>query len=173
MSKKSVVNSTKVQEPILKKGIKTEHMSIDEIDKKLLRILNWDARLSYREIARQTKLSTGTVIARLDKLKSHGVIKSYSANIDPKKLGYGMTAIIEVVAPKLNLMHALKEIVDLPNIYAIYRTTGDIDMIIISKFKSVEELEHFLSGLYTKIDIQRTETRIVLNTVKEDFRVII
>ncbi len=146
---------------------------IDEVDRKILKFLIWDARLSYREIARQAKLSTTTVIERLKKMRTNGVIKGYSANLDPRKLGYELSAIIELVAPKLNLMRAMEEITELPNVYAAYHTTGDIDAIIIAKFKSVEELQKFLAGLYDKLDIQRSETRIVLSTLKEDFRVLV
>lgn len=151
----------------------TEQLSIDEIDRKILKFLIWDARLSYREIARQAKLSTTTVIGRLKKLKTSGVIKNYSVNLDSKKIGYELSVIIELVAPKLNLLKTMEEITELPNVYAVYHTTGDVDAIIIAKFKGIDELQKFLAGLYDKLDIQRSETRIVLNTVKEDFRVIL
>ncbi|MBU5536966.1 MAG: Lrp/AsnC family transcriptional regulator [Candidatus Aenigmatarchaeota archaeon] len=172
MSEKRESKKTKVQlQP--KSPSKVEQTSIDEIDMKILRILNWDARLSYREIARQTKLSTGTVIARLNKLRKEGVINGYSVNINPKKLGFGLTAIIEVIAPKISLMQAMRDIKELPNIQGIYHLTGDVDIIIMAKFKSIEHLQNFLNELYKKEDIQRTHTRIVLDTLKEDFRIII
>lgn len=148
-------------------------MSIDEGDKKILRLLNWDGRLSYREIARQAKLSTTTVIERLKKMKINGIIKGYSANLDPKKLGYELTAIIELVAPKPTVLSAMKEVSELANIHAIYHTTGDVDAIVIAKFKGVDELQKFLGDLYTKLEIERSETRIVLETIKEDFRAVI
>ncbi len=173
MSKKIESQRTKVQPDIKVRGIRVEQSYIDEIDRKILKILNWDARLSYREIARQTKLSTGTVIARLNKLRKEGVIKGYSVNIDPKKLGFELTAIIEVIAPKINLIHAMQEIKESPNIQGIYHLTGDVDVVIISKFKSIEDLQNFLSELYEQENIQRTQTRIVLSTVKEDFRTIV
>lgn len=150
-----------------------KHLSIDDIDRKILKLLIWDARLSYREIARQAKLSPTTVIERLRKLKTNGIITGYSVNLDSKKLGFGLTAIIELVAPKLKLIKAMEEIRELPNVYAIYHTTGDVDMIVIAKFSTVDELQKFLENLYKSTDIQRSETRIVLNTLKEDFRVVL
>lgn len=148
-------------------------LSIDGIDKKILKLLIWDARTSYREIARQSNLSTNTVIQRLRKLSENKIINGYSANLDAQKLGYGLTAVIELVSPKLMLRKAMIDITELSNVYAVYQTTGAIDAIIIAKFKDVDELQNFLRDLYIKFEIQRSETRIVLKTVKEDFRVIL
>lgn len=173
MSPRHLKMSTNVQSGLKPFKSHDEHLSIDEIDRKILKFLMWDARLSYREIARQTKLSTTTVIERLKKLKTSNVIKGYSVNLDPKKLGYELSAIIEIVAPKLSLLHTMEEITEIPNVYAVYHTTGNIDAIIIAKFRGIDDLQKFLGDLYNKLDIQRSETRIVLNTVKEDFRVIL
>ena len=173
MSSKSAKLRTNVQPSLRPVKSNAEQLSIDEMDKKILKFLVWDARLSYREIARQAKLSTTTVIERLKKLKANGVINGYSVNLDAKKLGYELSAVIELVAPKLIIRKAMEEITELPNVYGVYQTTGDVDAIIIAKFKGVDELQKFLGDLYNKLEIQRTETRIVLNTLKEDFRVII
>ena len=148
-------------------------LSIDEIDRKILKLLLQDARFSYREISRQTKLSTTTVIERLRKLRANGIITGYSVDLDSKKLGLGLTAIIELVGRKLELIKAIEKIKEFPNVYAIYYTTGDVDMIVVVKFKTVDELQNFLGDLYQLMDVQRSETRIVLNTIKEDFRVMV
>jgi len=173
MSSKSAKLMTNAQPSLRPVKSNAGQLSIDEMDKKILKFLVWDARLSYREIGRQVKLSTTTVIERLKKLKANGVINGYSVNLDSKKLGYELSAIIELVAPKLILLKAMEEITEMPNVYAVYHTTGDVDTIIIAKFKGVDELQKFFEVLYNKLEIQRSETRIVLNTVKEDFRVII
>ncbi|MBI2005385.1 MAG: Lrp/AsnC family transcriptional regulator [Candidatus Aenigmarchaeota archaeon] len=173
MSSKYIKLPTNIHTHLKPLKSNAEQTSIDEIDKKILKFLIWDARLSYREIARQAKLSTTTVIERLKKMKLNGVINGYSVNLDSKKLGYELSVIIELVAPKLSLLKTMEEVTELPNVYAVYHTTGDVDAIIIAKFRGVDELQKFLTDLYDKLDIQRSETRIVLNTVKEDFRVIL
>lgn len=173
MSYKSVKLRANAQPSLRPVKSNAEQLSIDELDKKILKFLIWDARLSYREISRQAKVSTTTVIERLKKLKANGVINGYSVNLDAKKLGYELSAIIELVAPKLIIKKAMEEITELPNVYGIYQTTGDVDAIIIAKFKGIDELQKFLGDLYNKLEIQRSETRIVLNALKEDFRVII
>ena len=60
-----------------------------------------DARLSYRSIAEQIGVSPPTVLARVEKLEKSKIIKSYSALFDHEKLGYDLTAIIEVIAIKI------------------------------------------------------------------------
>ncbi len=173
MSSKYPKLRTNVQPSLRTLKNNAKQLSTDELDRKILKFLIWDARLSYREIARQAKLSTTTVIERLKKLKANGVITGYSVNLDAKKVGYEISAIIELVAPKLIIRKAMEEITELPNVYGVYQTTGDVDAIIIAKFKGIDELQKFLGDLYNKLEIQRSETRIVLNTLKEDFRIII
>lgn len=151
----------------------SEQMAIDDIDRKILRLLVQNARLSFREIARQLKLSTGAVIERLKKLETVGIVSGYSANINSKKLGLDITAIIELVAPKMILKKAMEELSNSHNVHAIYHTAGTIDVIIIAKFSSIEDLNAFLENLYGKLEVVRTETRIVFKTVKEDFRTLI
>ena len=168
-------NEIKTNEQIPLKEVKKDEkrLSIDEIDRKILKLLLQDARFSYREIARQTKLSTTTVIERLRKLRTNGVITGYSVNLDSKKLGFGLTAIIEIVGRKLMLLKTVEKMKQLPNVYAIYHTTGDVDVIVVAKFQTIDELQSFLGNLYQIMEIQRSETRIVLSTIKEDFRVIV
>lgn len=71
-------------------------VKIDDIDKKILHLLNKDGRMSYREISRKLGVSVGTVHNRVDKLMKNGVIKRFVPVIDHSKLGYKLTAIIGV-----------------------------------------------------------------------------
>src|SRR6266568_9261990 len=75
-------------------------MRMDETDVKILGKLLSDARLSYRRIADEIGVSPPTVLARVKKLESDSVIKGYSAILDHEKLGYDLTAIIEVTSVK-------------------------------------------------------------------------
>src|SRR5215210_7121966 len=75
-------------------------ISVDELDIKILKKLISDARLSYRGIAEQIGVSPPTVLSRVEKLETNSIIKSYSAILDHEKLGYDLTAIIEVTAVK-------------------------------------------------------------------------
>ena len=69
---------------------------IDNIDREILNIIQKDARISNAEIARQVELAPSAVLERVRKLEERGVIRGYSADIDPKVLGFGLTAIIAI-----------------------------------------------------------------------------
>ena len=66
-------------------------MDLDETDRALLRLLSEDARASHRQLARTLGLAQGTVTNRLRRLEEEGVIKGYSAVLDPQQLGWTMT----------------------------------------------------------------------------------
>ena len=74
---------------------------MDQTDINILRELVNEARLSYNEVARRIGVAVGTVITRIGNLEKEGVIKGYSAILDPEKVGYDVTAIIEIVISKV------------------------------------------------------------------------
>ncbi|QQG48999.1 MAG: Lrp/AsnC family transcriptional regulator [archaeon] len=146
-------------------------MSTDELDLKIVRALMANARLSYRELAHELSVSPTTVISRVEKLQNLGVIRGYSANIDFEKLGYELTAVTEILVSKGKLLEMEREIAKLPGVCAVYDVTGEIDGIVVVKFKEREELSVFTKGLLTMPFVERANTHLVLTTVREDFRV--
>ena len=158
----------------MKDATKTVQMyDLDDTDKKILKTLLLDSRLSYREIARRNKLAVSTVIDRFSKLRHNGIIDGFSLRINPAKLGYGLTTIITVSMPKGLARHGMDEIAKLPNVHAIYETTGRFDSFVIAKFKDMSEMHDFLRDLHEKEFVRKTETHVVLRSPKEDFRVLI
>ncbi|MCP8315518.1 MAG: Lrp/AsnC family transcriptional regulator [archaeon] len=147
-------------------------MTIDEIDKKILSEYLKDARSSFREVASEIGVAVGTVLSRTRKMEKEGVIKGYSVIIDHEKLGYELTAIAEITVSKGKLLEMEKEIAKFPNICAVYDVTGLTDAIVIAKFHDRKELSRFTKALLAMPFVERTNTHIVLTTVKEDFRLI-
>ena len=147
-------------------------MRLDETDIKILEILLSDARLSSRQIAKQCGVSIGTVLSRVKKMEKEGVIKGYSALLDQEKIGYELTVISEITVSKGRLLEMENEIARLPNVCGVYDVTGLIDAIIVAKFKNREELSRFTKRLLALPYVERTNTHIVLTTIKEDFRLI-
>ena len=148
------------------------HTSLDEIDIKILTKLVSDARLSYRSIAEQIGVSPPTVLARVEKLERNKIIKSYSALLDHEKLGYDLTAIIEVTAIKNKVVEVEKVLSKYENVCAIYDITGLTDMIIVAKFRNRKELSNFVKKELSIPSVQRTNTHLVFITVKEDFKLL-
>ena len=144
-------------------------MSLDEIDLRILGSILKDARKSYRKIADDINVSPPTVLSRVQKLEKGRIIKSYSAVLDHEKLGYDLTAIIEVTAVKGKITEVQKHISKFPNVCAVYDITGLTDIIIVAKFRNREELSNFVKKDMSLSYIERTNTHMVLITVKEDF----
>ena len=145
-------------------------MDLDKTDERILKNLMVDARLSARQLAIKLGISTVTVLSRIKKLEREKIIKGYTALIDHEKLGYNLTAIIEIIAKKDKIIDMEVEISKIENVCGVYDITGNTDTLVIAKFKSRNELSDFVKGLASIQNIENTITHVVLNTTKEDFR---
>jgi DNA-binding Lrp family transcriptional regulator len=96
----------------------------------------------------------------------------YSALLDHEKLGYELTVVTELTVSKGRLLEVESEIARLPNVCCVYDVTGLTDAVVIAKFKTREELSKFTKRLLSIPYVERTNTHVVLTTVKEDFRII-
>ncbi len=147
-------------------------MQLDEVDYDILKILVRDSRLSYREVAKKLDLAVGTVASRIKQLEASGVIKGYTVILDHEKLGYGITAVTEITVTGGKLLEVDKIISKIPNVCCVYDVTGEIDSIVVSKFRTREELSAFTKKILSIPHVERTNTHVVLTTIKEDFRII-
>ncbi len=147
-------------------------MDLDEIDIKILRVLTDNARLSSRKIAQSCGVSIGTVLSRVKRMEERGVITGYSVLLDQEKIGYELTVVSEITVSKGRLLEMENEIARLPNVCCVYDVTGTIDAVIVAKFKNRQELSKFTKRLLALPFVERTNTHVVLTTIKEDFRII-
>lgn len=147
-------------------------MSIESLDRAILGEYLRDARQSYREIARKVGVSPGTVLSRVKKLEQAGIIKGYAVLVDPEKLGYELTVLTEITVSKGKLIEMEREIAKLPYVCAVYDVTGLTDAIVVARFHNREELNRFTKTILAMPFVERTNTHLVLTTVKEDFRLL-
>ena len=140
---------------------------VDELDKKILNLLLSDSRLSYRKIARILKVSPATIMNRINHLNKN-IIKKYSVLLDYEKLGYEIEVIIELRISKGKLIEVEKKIAIHPNVVAVYDITGDYDAVIIARFKNRKSMDEFLKKIQTYDFVERTFTKFVLHTIKEE-----
>ncbi len=145
-------------------------MELDETDEKILKNLLVDARQSARQLGLNLGMSTVTVLSRIKKLEKAKIIHGYTAIIDHEKIGYSLTAIIEIIAKNDKIVDIEDEISKFENVCGVYDITGSTDTIIIAKFKARSELSKFVKGLASIPNVENTITHVVLNTAKEDFR---
>ncbi|MCD6517967.1 MAG: Lrp/AsnC family transcriptional regulator [Candidatus Aminicenantes bacterium] len=146
---------------------------IDDLDRKIIRVLNEDARKSYREMAKQLGISVTAVINRMKKFEDSGVIKGYIPVIDREYFGINLTALIALRLRQGNLLDIQKQIAQDDRIAGVYDITGEWDSLIIGYFKDRKDLNDFIKSMLLKNSVDRSITHIALNIVKEEKRVIV
>ena len=144
---------------------------MDKTDINILKELVNDARVSSNEISRRIGVAVGTVVTRIRNLEQQGIIKGYSAILDAEKVGYEVTAIIDLVISKGKLLEVEEEVAKNPNVYGVYDVTGPSDAIVITRFKNRKDLSDFIKTLLALEFVERTMTHVALGTIKEDPRV--
>jgi DNA-binding Lrp family transcriptional regulator len=145
--------------------------AVDDVDLRIVTLLQEDSRLSFNKIAGRTGISVGTAYNRVKNLEAAGVVKSYTVVLDPAKLGYGLTAIIMIQAEGGHLTEVENKIAKIANVVAVYDITGDYDAVVVTKFKDRAGLSEFIKNLLAKPHIKRTVTNVALNVVKEDYQI--
>ena len=145
--------------------------TLDMADRKIIGELECDARRSLRKISRKLGVSITTLSNRISKLEKLGVIKGYSAVVNPESIGFDLTAIIELVVSKGKLMEVEKEIAKMRNVFAVYDITGLTDAIVLARFRKRSDMSGFIKSLLAMRYVERTNTHVVLNVVKEDMRI--
>ncbi|MBA7556713.1 HTH-type transcriptional regulator LrpC [subsurface metagenome] len=140
-----------------------------KVDNEILGLLSEDSRLSNRELGRKLKRSPLTIKNHINELVENRIIKGYSLDIDYEKLGYDIIAIIELTISKGKMIEVEKKIAQNPNVFAVYDITGTHDALILARFKTREELSDMIKKeLHASPYVERTNTHIVLNIIKEE-----
>ncbi len=145
--------------------------NIDEVDLKIVTLLQEDSRQSFNRIANKLGISVGTAYNRVKNLKATGVLKSYTILLDPVKLGYSLTAVILVQAEGEYLLEVENEIAKTANVIAVYDIMGDYDAAVVARFKDRLNLNTFIKNLLAIPHVKRTITNVALNIIKEDYNV--
>jgi len=144
---------------------------LDELDLRIIGLLQEDSRISFNKIASKLGISVGTAYNRIKSLEEKGILKGYTVIVDPAKIGYGTIAIILIQAEGAHLVDVENEVAKMDNVVAVYDITGDFDIAVIARFKDRFGLNAFVKKILSMPYVRRTVTNVVLNVVKEDFRV--
>ena len=145
----------------------SEQAFIDASDEKIINALLENGRASLREVAKKSKLSVATVLKRVRRLEKKGVISGYAAVIDYEKIGYDVTVLVELRVSKGKLFEVEKKIAAHPNVALLYDHTGAYDALVVARFRNRRSMDAFLKKVQSYDFVERTETQLVLNTIKE------
>jgi Lrp/AsnC family leucine-responsive transcriptional regulator len=147
-------------------------MVIDEIDVKIMEILQKKGRTRRNDLAEAVGLSLPSASDRLRKLEEHGFITGYHATVDPKKLGKVITAFIFVMLDSskhygnfLDHANALDEVLE------CHAVTGDGSHLLKIRTNDTATLEKLLAKIQAWPGVMSTRTNLVLSTSKESMRI--
>ena len=142
-------------------------MELDRTDRDIIRSLEQDARMSLRSVAEEIGVSLGTVSNRLKRLEDTGVIKGYRVEIDPDKVGWGLTVVVGLRIEKGRLLELQRVIAKDSRVLGVYDVTGEFDSMILARAKDRSDLDDLSKTVLSMDGIMRSVTHFVLNTVKE------
>ena len=135
---------------------------LDDVGWEILRALQEDGRLSYRELGRRVRLSATAVADRVRQMEEAGIITGYRAEVDAGKLGYPLTAFVYVGPPKPNYERLERLIGNIPEVQECHRVTGRDAYVVKVIAPSIPRLEEILDRLSPR---GPTATSIVLSSV--------
>jgi len=141
---------------------------LDDIDKEIIRILQDDARKSYREIQEQLSISIGTIHNRISKLKKNKIIEGYTLKLNNTKLGYKLTFLISLQIDGKYTEEILTELSERPEICTVFNVTGEQSASLICRFKESEDVHEFLRDLNEHKHVIRTNSNMVLKEYKNN-----
>ncbi len=134
---------------------------LDEIDRKLIQILQEDARMSYAELGRRVGLTTPAVIERVRKLEDSKIICGYRAEIDTARVGLPILAFVRMSITGVDYSHIIEVAESSNEVLECHRGTGEDSFIMKVAVSSVEHLQEVIDRL-TPYGI--TTTTIVLSS---------
>ena len=143
-------------------------MTIDENDRKLLNALLSDSKASLRKTAKKAGVSAATAMKRIKRLEKEGYIKKYSVSLNYELLRFDLDVLIDIKISKGKLFELEKKIAKSGNVFAVYDCTGEFDAVILARFRNRRSMDTFLKKIQKYDFVERTNTRLILNTIKEE-----
>ncbi len=142
-------------------------MEVDKLDLEILRMLQEDSRIPFTEIAQELKLSESTIRKRVQTLQKKGVIKKFTVEIDPSKIGIRTVAIVGVDMDPTELLRAAQKLCEIKEIRSVATSTGDHMIMTEIWTKDGRELTKLISEKIAKIDgVKKICPAIILEKLK-------
>jgi Lrp/AsnC family transcriptional regulator, leucine-responsive regulatory protein len=141
---------------------------VDEIDKKIISILQKNARTSNADIAKSVGLVPSAVLERVRKLEKRNVIQGYEARVSPKSMDLGMTSFVWVDSnEKVGSVRVGEELAELPEIQEVHYMTGENYYFLKVRVRDTDEQTRLIEKMGEIDGIVSVRTVLVLKTVKE------
>jgi len=141
-------------------------VALDRVDRRILELLRDDGRLPVAALAERAGISRANAYTRLERLRTEGVIRGFSAAVDSRRLGLGIAALI-LIAGRQPAWRSLREqLMRMPEIEFCAFTTGEYDALVLVRVPDVETLRDvILERLQTMPAVRATQTVFILDEV--------
>jgi len=140
-------------------------MELDETDRAILRILQADARTPFSEVARQIDMSSATVHDRVSRLTDAGVIRGYHADVDPKAVGYDVSAIVGLRIADGGETDAIDRLREIDEVREVHLTTGEWDVVLRVVAEDTDRLRELMFDRIAEVEgFSRSQTMVILGT---------
>ena len=143
-------------------------MTYENLDRKLVNALLDDGRASLRSLAEELDVSVTTISNHLSDLEDEGIIQGYTPKVDYSKLGYDVTAVIQLKVEGSALPEITDRLQEHEHMISVYEVTGDQDVVAIGKFKDTDDMNDHIKELLSDSNIRQSNTSVVLNAVCEN-----
>ncbi|MCB8914152.1 Lrp/AsnC family transcriptional regulator [Rhodococcus rhodochrous] len=138
---------------------------LDDIDRKIIRLLREDARRTVRDIAFQVDLTVAPVKRRIERLERTGVISGYTVRIDPEKTGSELEAVVELrFVGNLELETIVSFAENIPEVTEVLTLAGDPDAIARVRVANIQDLQRVVNLFRTHGQVTNTRTLVILNS---------
>ena len=139
---------------------------LDAIDRSIIALLREDAKQTFAQVGARVGLSATAVKRRVDRLQRDGVIVGFGARVDPRALGDGIEALIEVYcADRTAPADIGRSLRGLDQVVSAFTVSGEADAVVRARVASIADLERFVERLRRDRNVVRTKTLIVLSTL--------
>jgi DNA-binding Lrp family transcriptional regulator len=142
-------------------------MTYENLDRELVNALLGDGRASLRSLGEDLDVSVTTVSNHLSDLEDEGIINGYTPKVDYDKLGYDVTAIIQLKVEGSSLPEVTDDLKEHKQMISVYEVTGDYDIIAVGKFTDTDGMNAQIKELLTDPEIKESNTSVVLNAASE------
>lgn len=141
---------------------------MQDLDQRIIAHLVADARASYATIGAQVGLSAPAVKRRVDRLRADGVLRGFTAIVDPEALGWGTEAFVEVHCDGNVPAHRIRsDLEPFPEVVAAYTVSGHADAIVHLRAADIHHLEQAMERLRAVDVVNRTVSTVVLSRLFE------
>jgi DNA-binding Lrp family transcriptional regulator len=142
-------------------------MTLDAVDRRIIELLTEDGRMSINELAGHVHVSRATAYARVERLRSDGVITGFTATVDPAKVGYSVAALVLVNVDQSQWREVREAVLRLPGLEYFAFTSGGFDLVLLVRLPDIGDLRDVvLVRLHDIAGIRTAQTIFVLDEAR-------